>query len=120
MSQVTETTANNKVRENMVNATATAFEAAGLEVLRTASNKIAIPSVNENGTEVYVVLTISVPKGSRDGDPYDGHAEAENYAFLLEEKAKVAEARKAEKEKKIAADKAKRDREKAEAKAEQE
>ncbi len=120
MSKVTETVANNKVRENMVNATASAFSAAGLEVLRTASNKIAIPSVNENGTEVYVVLTISVPKGSRDGDPYDGHAEAEDYAFRQSEKVRIAAERKAEKEKKIAADQAKRDKEAAEAKAEQE
>lgn len=109
MTKVTETVANNKVRENMVEATATAFAAASLEVLRVASNKLAIPSVNENGTEVYVVLTISIPKGSRDGEAYDGYAEAEDYAFKQSEKVRIAAERKAEKEKKIAADKAKRE-----------
>ncbi len=109
MTKVTETVANNKVRENMVEATATAFAAANLEVLRVASNKLAIPSVNENGTEVYVVLTISIPKGSRDGEAYDGYAEAEDYAFKQSEKVRIAAERKAEKEKKIAADKAKRE-----------
>ena len=77
----------------------------GEEVLRTGSNEIALPVVDEAGNEKWLVLTFKVPTGSRDGDAYDGYAMAEDYKMKLAEKAEK-EKTKAEK---AAKDKAKRE-----------
>ena len=91
----------------------------GEEVLRTNSNEIAIPCLDEDGNEEFLVLVFKVPTGSRDGDAYDGYSMAEDYAMKVRDKAEKAEKAKAEKEKKIARDKAMREQ-KAKAKAERE
>ena len=74
------------------------------EVLVVGANELAIPVVDSEGNEKWVVLTIKVPTGSRDGDAYDGYAMAEDYQLKLTNKAAKA----AEKERKAAADKGKR------------
>lgn len=91
----------------------------GEEVLRTNSNEIAIPTLDEEGNEEFLVLVFKVPTGSRDGEAYDGYSMAEDYAMKVREKAEKAEKAKADKEKKIARDKAMREQ-KAKAKAERE
>ena len=58
----------------------------GDETLRTASNEIAVPVVDAEGGEHFVVLTIKIPTGSRDGDAYDGYAAAEDYTMKCETK----------------------------------
>lgn len=78
----------------------------GEEVLRVKSNEIAIPCVDKDGEDNYVVVTIKVPSGSRDGDPYDGYGEAESYALNCKQKAEKAAADAAKKAKKIARDEA--------------
>jgi hypothetical protein len=76
----------------------------GEEVLRVKSNELAIPCVDRDGEDNYVVITIKVPTGSRDGEPYDGYGEAESYAISVKQKAE-RDAEKAEaKAKKIARD----------------
>jgi hypothetical protein len=89
------------------------------EVLVVGSNEIAIPCVDSEGNDEYMVITFKVPTGSRDGDIYDGYLMAEDYARKVREQAEKAERLKAEKEKKIARDKAQREA-KAKAKAERE
>jgi hypothetical protein len=89
------------------------------EVLRVGSNEIAMPVVDSAGNERWLVLTFKVPTGTRDGDAYDGYSMAEDYAMKVREQAEKAEKAKAEKEKKIARDKAMREQ-KAKAKAERE
>ena len=75
------------------------------QVLRVKSNEIAIPVVGCEGNEDFIVITVKVPTGADKGrEPYDGYAEAEDYAHKLREKAIKAEKKKAEKEKKIAHD----------------
>ena len=77
----------------------------GEEVLRVKSNEIAIPCVGCEDNEDFLVITFKVPTGANKGlEPYDGYAEAEDYAHNLAEKERKAEARKAEKAKKIARD----------------
>jgi 2-keto-3-deoxy-L-rhamnonate aldolase RhmA len=66
------------------------------EVLMVGANELAIPVVDSEGNEKWVVLTIKVPTGSRDGDAYDGYAMAEDYQMKLANKAAKA----AEKERK--------------------
>jgi flagellar biosynthesis/type III secretory pathway protein FliH len=92
----------------------------GEEVLRTKSNEIAIPTLDEDGNEEFVVITFKVPTGSRDdGEAYDGYGMAQQYADHLAEQAEKQAKAKAEKEKKIARDAAQRAA-KAKAKAEHE
>ena len=73
------------------------------EVLVVGSNELAIPVVDSEGNEKWIVLTVKVPTGSRDGDVYDGYAMAEDYRMRQESKA----AKVAERERKTAERKAK-------------
>lgn len=89
----------------------------GDEVLVTGSNEIALPCVDTEGNDEFVVITFKVPTGSRDGDAYDGYAMAQDYAMKSAEKAEKAKAAAEKKASKIAQDKAQREA-KAKAKAE--
>ncbi len=68
------------------------------DVLTVASNKMALPVVDEDGNEYFIEITVKVPNGSRDGTPYDGYELAEEYESkqrmkaekLAEKKAKLA------------------------------
>lgn len=97
------------IREEYMEAVKTFLENAKDEVLQVASNEFAIPVVRADGEDDYLVITFKMPTGSRDGDGYDGHAMAQDYAFKCDEKRKKAEAAKVAKEKKMARDKAKRE-----------
>ena len=90
---------------------------AGEEVLVTGSNEIALPCVDSEGNDEFIVLTFKVPTGSRDGDPYDGYSMAEDFKMKSAEKAEKAKIAAEKKAKKIAQDKKMRE-EKARAKAE--
>lgn len=81
------------------------LENVGEEVLRVGSNELALPVVDADGNERWLVVTFKVPTGSRDGDAYDGYSMAEDYQMKLAEKA----AKRAEKDAKAAKDKAKRE-----------
>ena len=82
------------------------LEGKGEEVLQTASNELAIPVVDTEGGEHFVVVTVKVPSGSRDGDAYDGYAVAQDYTMKCEERKAKAE----EKARKDAERKAKKDK----------
>lgn len=90
---------------------------AGEEVLITGSNEIALPCVDSEGNDEFIVITFKVPTGSRDGDAYDGYSMAENFKIKTAEKAEKAKIAAEKKAKKIAQDKKMRE-EKARAKAE--
>lgn len=81
------------------------LENCGEEVLRVKSNEIALPVVDSDGEERWLVLTFKVPTGERHGDPYDGYSMAEDYKMGLEKKAAKA----AEKEAEVAKKKAKQE-----------
>lgn len=89
----------------------------GEEVLVTGSNEIALPCVDSEGNDEFIVLTFKVPTGSRDGDPYDGYSIAEDFKMKSAEKAEKAKIAAEKKVKKIAQNKKMRE-EKAKAKAE--
>lgn len=63
------------------------------EVLVVGANELAIPVVDGEGNEKWVVVTIKVPSGSRDGDAYDGYAMAQDYAMRQTAKADKAKER---------------------------
>ncbi len=85
------------------------FTNAGEEVLRVGSAEIALPVVDSQGNEDFLVITLKVPTGSRDGEAYDGYSMAEDYAMKREAKAEKAKAAAEAKAKKIAKDKAARE-----------
>lgn len=91
----------------------------GEEVLQTGSQEIAIPCVDSEGNDEYMVITFKVPTGSRDGEAYDGYSMAEEYTIKVRQQAEKAEKAKAEKARKAEKDKAMREQ-KAKAKAERE
>lgn len=77
----------------------------GEEILVTGSNEIALPCVDSEGNDEFIVLTFKIPTGSRDGDAYDGYSMAEDYRMKCAEKAEKAKAAAEKKAKKIEADK---------------
>lgn len=100
------------IRNAFMDNVKTMFYNQDYEVLTTGSNEICVPITNEKGDEGYLVVTFKIPKGSRDGEEYDGYAMAEDYKMKVEAK----EAKKAEAERKKA-EKIERDRKAREEKA---
>lgn len=104
---------NEEIKVRFLDGVAEHLSNVGEEVLRTGSNEIALPVLDEDGNEKWLVLTFKVPTGSRlDGEPYDGYSVAEDYKMKCEDKERKAK----EKAEKAAKDKAKRE-DKARAKA---
>lgn len=99
-----------KIRESL--------EQDGNEILQTGSQEIAIPIVSDDHEdEGWLVITFKIPKGSRDGDIYDGYSMAEDYKLKQAEKAEKKRIAAEKKAAKIAKDKKMRE-EKAKLKAE--
>ena len=114
-----KTVLDNAIREKYMGLVKEFLTDAGEEVLITGSNEIALPCVDAEGNEKFIVLTFKVPTGTRGGEAYNGYDEASDYAAHVkekEEKAKIAAEKKA---RKIEADKKLRE-EKARLKAESE
>lgn len=82
------------------------------DVLRTNSNEISFPIIDEEGNEDFIQIVVKIPTGSRDGEPYDGYAKAEEYALKIKLKEEKAKEAKIAKEKKIARDKQMREEKK--------
>jgi hypothetical protein len=114
-----KTTLKNELRARYLKIISEALTAAGEEVLVTGSGEIACPCVDSEGEDAWCVLTAKIPTGSRDGEPYDGYAMAEDFKLKSEAKAAKAAEAAAKKAAKIAKDKAAREA-KAKAKAERE
>lgn len=61
------------------------------DALVVSASEIAIPVVDAEGNEKWVVVKVSIPRGTRNGeggyDAYDGYAMAEDYKLELEERA---------------------------------
>lgn len=77
---------NDKLREVYLSKLVEMFSNDGEEVLRTGSNEIALPVCDEENNDKFIVLTVKVPTGSREGDLYDGYSMAEDYKMKLAEK----------------------------------
>lgn len=101
----TRKTLNDRLRARYMDKVGEFLAEQGEELLVTASNEYAIPCVDDEGNDSWLVLTFKVPAGSRDGDPYDGYSLAEDYEMKQKakaDKAKEAAAKKAEKMKRDA------------------
>ena len=111
MAKLTRKQLDEEIKVRFLEGVSEHLENAGEEVLRVGSNEIALPVVDTNGEERWLVVTFKVPTGSRDGDAYDGYSMKEDYEMKLADKAAKAEAKAAKAEK----DKAKREAKKAKA-----
>lgn len=98
---------NEEIKGRFLEGVAEHLSNCGEEVLRVGSNEIALPVVDEDGNEKWLVLTFKVPTGSRDGDAYDGYSMAEDYQMKQAEKKAKAEAKAEAKAKESAKNKAK-------------
>ena len=108
-----ETQSNNRYREFLIKKLmgfCSCPEIGGGEewVKRTASNSFGFMFVNDNGDEGTVKITVSFPRGSRDGEPYDYEAEADEYQMKRERRANKEKENEQRKVKKIKADKERR------------
>lgn len=67
------------------------FGGKGEEILQVKSNELAIPVVDAEGNEDFIVLTVRIPTGANKGtEPYDGYAIAQEYEMKQVEKAAKA------------------------------
>ena len=111
MAKLTRKQLDEEIKVRFLEGVSEHLESVGEEVLRVGSNELALPVVDADGNERWLVVIFKVPTGSRDGDPYDGYAMKEDYDMNQAKKAAKAE----ENAKKAAKDKAKREAKKAEA-----
>lgn len=112
---MTNTKLNEALRNEYLNLIKDHFISGDYEVLRTGSNEIALPCVDSEGNEKFIIVTVKVPTGSReDKEPYDGYSVAEAYAMKCKEKAQKAKAAADKKAKKIKADEKRREEAKGE------
>lgn len=109
-------TTDDALRNQYVDVISKALADIGEEVLRVGNNEVAIPVVDGEGEDSYVVFTVKVPTGSREGDAYDAYGLAQEYTMKQAEKKEKAAKAAADKERKIARDTEMR-KQKAEAKA---
>lgn len=93
------------VRSQFMGAVRAMFEASKYDVLQTGSQELCIPVVNDERDEGYIVVTFKIPKGSRDGEAYDGYAMQEEYTRKCAEREAKAKERAEAKARKIERDK---------------
>lgn len=96
-------------RERYVGIVDALLRESGEDVMHVKSNELAFP-IESKGEEMFVVVTVKIPTGSRDGDMYDGYEEARDFQRKLVEKKEKDELKKVAKAKKIAADKKRREK----------
>ena len=113
MANVSRKSLTDEIKARYFEAVSAVFASQDLEVLKVGSAEMAIPVLDKNGDEEWLVVTLKVPTGSRDGEAYDGYAMAQDYAMKQAEKAAKAKAAAEAKAKKIAKDKAAREAKKA-------
>lgn len=100
MSKATRDALRNSYLEKLINFLRSNEE----EVLVTGTNEFALPCVDSEGNDEFIVVTVKVPTGSRDGEPYDGYSMAEDFTMKQAEKARKAEEAAAKKQKKMERD----------------
>lgn len=106
------------IRNDFLNAISTFIsEDRETDVLPVSASELAIPCLDAEGNEKWVLIKVSIPRGTRNGeggyDPYDGYYAAEMYQMEQKDKAIDKAKKEAIKQAKIAADEKKRAEKKA-------
>lgn len=102
---ITKKQATDNLRNTTLQRVIEFFTTAGEDVQQTKTGTVMFPTIDELGNECFITLTVQVPKGSRDGEAYDGYSEAENFRMETEQKRIDREAKEKAKQKKIERDK---------------
>lgn len=92
-----------EIRTIILNAVSEFLTERGEEVLTVKSGTIAIPWARQ-GEEGFCTITVSIPRGTREGEPYDAYEEAKNYQVETKMKTENKEAAAKKKNEKIARD----------------
>ncbi len=83
------------------------------DTLSCSTSSFTFPVVDEEGNEKFAKISVSIPRGTRNGeggyDAFDGYAAAEDFKLEQEEKEAKRKASEAKKEAKRKADEAKRE-----------
>lgn len=114
--KITATTLSNALREEVTVGLIAYLTEQGLTVGKRASGKLLFEKPDVTGEDRWVQVDVIVPKGSREGEPFDGQALIDEYI----EKQALAEAKAVERErvsKERQAKRAEKDKAKADAKA---
>ena len=99
----------NEIRARLIGVLSAFFDEKGEDVGLIASNTFNFPIVAEDGEEGWVEVVVKVPKGTKD-EEYDGYGRRQQYALDLKEKAEKKAKAEETKAKKIAKDKARREK----------
>ena len=74
----------------------------GTDGLTVSASEIAIPVLDDEGNEKFILVKVSIPRGTRDGEggyiPYDGYEAHDAYVAEQESKAQEKAVKKAMKE----------------------
>lgn len=92
------------LKNDYIKAIVASLTNAGEDVGMVSSNEFNLPVVDSEGNEDFIVIKVSIPTGTRDGEAYDGYGEREAYTMHLADKADKAAKAAAAKAKKIARD----------------
>ena len=106
------------LRNDFLNAISTFIsEDRETDVLPVSASELAIPCLDAEGNEKWVLIKVSIPRGTRNGeggyDPYDGYSVAEDYQIEQADKAEKKAKAEEKKQAKIAKDKKAREEKKA-------
>lgn len=84
-----------------------------VDTLSCSTSSFTFPVVDEEGNEKFAKISVSIPRGTRNGEggynAFDGYAAAEDFKLEQEEKEAKRKASEAKKEAKRKADEAKRE-----------
>ena len=106
------------IRNDFLNAISTFIsEDRETDVLPVSASELAIPCLDAEGNEKWVLVKVSIPRGTRNGEggyePYDGYTAAEDQQIEQADKAEKKAKAEEKKQAKIAADEKKRAEKKA-------
>lgn len=117
MAKISKTQLANMKREEVLSILSD-FLCATEDVMRESGNALVFPSVDAEGNEIFVKIAVSIPRGDRSGEAYDGYAAAQQFKEHKEYVTAKAEQRAKENAVKAANSKAKREAAKAKKEAE--
>ena len=109
MPKMTKSQLTTKKREDVLELIQGLLAELGEEVMRESGNALVFPSTDDEGNELFVKIAVSIPRGDRTGEAYDGYAAAEDYKVHQEEVAAKRAQRAKENAEKAAKAKAKRE-----------
>ena len=100
----TEKKLNDELRATFIEKFRTWLVEHGEEAMYTASGTLYVPTLDAEGNEKWIKVSVIIPKDATEENGTDGYSLAADYVAAQKEKAEKAAAKEAEKQKKIARD----------------